>query len=244
MTPEAATAIMEQEIENKKTSVWTGPHTLACREFWFAVIVNSLLIGCAIGLMSQSQAIITPYADRLAGIGGYQGVMMMVMIIGCLGSYILGLIDTRFGTRLAMTISACLMIAAGILGNITGSAVALVLAMFFVALFMGASSNFNVSFAAQYWRREDFSRVFTMIAPLASMLSSFAPMITAFVVFKKVGGEEVYNGHAGIFTIVGAAGVLCLILMLLFKQSHIKEMDDKYRAEAGKPLDDALVGRK
>jgi hypothetical protein len=32
--------------------------------------------------------------------------------------------------------------------------------------------------------------------------------------------------------------------MLLHKPEHIKAMDDKYRAAAGKPLDDALVGRK
>ena len=32
--------------------------------------------------------------------------------------------------------------------------------------------------------------------------------------------------------------------MLIHKPSHIKEMDDKYRAAAGKPLDDELVGRK
>ena len=241
MTPEVATAMMEQEIENKKTTVWTPGHTLRCKEFWFAVIVNSLLLCCAIGLMSQSQAIITPYEERLSRIGGYTGVMMMVMISGMLGSYVLGLLDTRFGTRRAMAISGCLMIIAGVLGNITGSAVALVLAMFFVALFMGASSNFNVSFSAQYWRREDFSSVFAMIAPLASLLGSIAPMVTAFVVFNK---NNEYIGHARIFTIVGIAGVLCLILMLIFKPSSIKAMDDKYRTEAGKPLDDALVGRK
>ena len=32
--------------------------------------------------------------------------------------------------------------------------------------------------------------------------------------------------------------------MLLYKPSHIKAMDDKYRAAAGKPVDDELVGRK
>jgi hypothetical protein len=32
--------------------------------------------------------------------------------------------------------------------------------------------------------------------------------------------------------------------MLLFSAKHVKEKDDAYRAAAGKPLDDALVGRK
>ena len=33
-------------------------------------------------------------------------------------------------------------------------------------------------------------------------------------------------------------------LLFLFSARHIKEIDDKYREAAGKPLDDALVGRK
>ena len=38
--------------------------------------------------------------------------------------------------------------------------------------------------------------------------------------------------------------VISLVLILFFKPSKVKEADDKYRAAAGKPLDDALVGRK
>ena len=38
--------------------------------------------------------------------------------------------------------------------------------------------------------------------------------------------------------------ILCIVLTALFKPGHVKETDDKYRAAAGKPLDDALVGRK
>ena len=37
---------------------------------------------------------------------------------------------------------------------------------------------------------------------------------------------------------------LALVLVLCFKPTKVKEADDKYRVAAGKPLDDALVGRK
>ena len=40
------------------------------------------------------------------------------------------------------------------------------------------------------------------------------------------------------------AGILSLVCMLLFNPKHIKQQDDKYREAAGKPLDDALAGRK
>ena len=239
MTPEVAKAIMEEEIKNKKTSVWTYLHTLKCKEFWFGTICVALLLRCSIGLMSQSNAIINNYAEELSFIGGYTGVMALVMIFGCIGSFVLGVLDQKLGTKKAMIISAVLMIIGGVLGLID-NAYALLLAMIFVAMFMGASSNFGVSCAAQYWRREDFSRIFTLSSPIGSMISSASPALIAALLFGATG----YKGHAGAFTFVAIAGVVALVVMLLYKPSHIKEMDDKYRAAAGKPLDDALVGRK
>lgn len=239
MTPEVAKAIMEQEIENKRTSVWTYLHTLKCKEFWFGTICVALLLSCSIGLMSQSNAIINNYAEELSFIGGYTGVMAMVMIFGCIGSFVLGLLDQKLGTKKAMIISTILMIIGGVLGLIP-NAIALLLAMIFVAMFMGASSNFGVSAAAQYWRREDFSRIFTLSSPIGSMISSASPALIAALLFGATG----YKGHAGAFTFVLISGVIALVVMLLYKPEHIKEMDDKYRAAAGKPLDDALVGRK
>ncbi len=239
LTPEIAKAIMLEEIENKKSSVWTYIHTIKNKEFWFATIVISLLLGCSIGLMSQSNAIIGAYEAELSAVGGYTGVMIMIMIFGCIGSFVLGLIDTKFGTKRAMMISACLMIIAGILGNFQ-SAYALLVAMIFVALFMGAASNFGVSYAAQYWRREDFSRVFTLSSPIGSMISSAAPMVVAGMLFGATG----YKGHTSVFVLVGVSGIIALLCMILFNPAHIKAQDDKYRSEVGKPLDDALVGRK
>ncbi len=236
MTPEAANAIMLAEIENKKTSVWTIGHTIKNREFWCSTITIALLLGTAIGLMSQSQAIIT---NAPAGMPAYEIVMAMIMVFGIIGSFVLGLLDTKIGTRKAMIIATCLMIIAGILGTI-GSGTSLLIAMVFVALFMGAASNFGVSCAAQYWRREDFGRIFMISSPIGSLIASAAPAVIAGFLFGATG----YKGSAGVFILVGVCGVISLACMLIFRPSHIKTFDDKLRANAGKKLDDALVGRK
>ena len=47
-----------------------------------------------------------------------------------------------------------------------------------------------------------------------------------------------------IFNVVAVVGVVCIILMFLFSAKHVKEKDDAFRKEAGKPLDDALADRK
>ena len=234
LTPEIAKAIMMAEIENKRTSVWTFVHTLACAEYWFSTLTIAALLSCSIGLMSQTNAMITAYAEL-----DYTTVMMLIAAFGCIGSYVIGILDTKIGTKKAMIISSVLMIISGILGNIPGPTT-LVIALLFVALFMGASSNFGVSCAAQYWRREDFARIFTLSSPIGSAISSAAPMVIAGLLFGATG----YKGHGGVFVFVGVCGVIATILMILFNPAHIKKMDDKYRTKAGKELDDALVGRK
>jgi MFS family permease len=239
MTIEAANAIMMAEIENKKSSVWTIGHTLKNREFWCSTITNALLLGTAIGLMSQSQAIITNAPGGMENVGGYTAVMAMIMIFGMIGSFTLGLLDTRLGTKKAMIISTCLMIVAGFLG-VFGTGTSLLIAMIFVALFMGAASNFGVSCAAQYWRREDFGRIFMVSSPVGSLISSAAPAVVAGLLFGAAG----YKGPTGVFTVVGICGLISLICMIIFKPAHIKVVDDKYRAAAGKEHDDVLVGRK
>ena len=235
LTPEIANAIMMAEIENKKTSVWTYLNTIKCKEFWFGTIATGGLLSCAIGLMSQSMTIVN------VGIGEdkYSAVMACVMIFGCIGSYIIGLIDTKIGTKKAMIISCVLMVIAGVLG-LLGNGIVLWVAMIFVAMFMGASSNFGVSLAAQYWRREDFGRVFALSSPLGSAISSASPAIIAGLLFGATG----YKGHGGAFTFVLIFGIVSLILMIAYSPKAIKARDDKYREKAGKPLDDALANRK
>ena len=104
-------------------------------------------------------------------------------------------------------------------------------------MFMGASSNFTVSVAAQYWRREDFSGVFACVNPISNIFNAVAPTIVAILIASVMGVRAVF-----IFLLV--AGIIGLILMLAFSGSHMKSVDDAYRKEAGKPIDNVLVGRK
>ena len=236
-TPEQAKAMMEEEIENKKTTVWTLGNTLKTAAFWEMTIPMGLLLMTSIGMMTQTVTLI--------GVGlGYEQqskefgmIMLAICIVACVGSYVLGVLDTKIGTRKAMLISACIMVVSGIFGVISGPA--MIPALMCLAAFMGAASNFTVSGAVQYWRREDFPSVFAKVNPVASLLSAFGPMIVAFFLFGK-GMPDVKAP----FMFVLIAGVVSFVLIFIFRPSRVKEIDDKYRAAAGKPLDDALVGRK
>lgn len=235
LTPEVAQKMMEEEIENKRTTVWTTGHIFANRDFWFAAVACGLLLMGAVGTMTQSNAIIAAFPEL-----NYTVIMMIVAIFGAIGSWLLGVLDTAFGTKKALVLATGLMVIAGILGviaDVTGTGALVVVAMILVAIFMGASSNFTVSVAAQYWRREDFSGVFACVNPIANIFNAIAPTIVAVLISSMMGVRAVF-----IFLAIG--GAIGVVLMLIFSGAHIKKVDDKYREAAGKPLDDALVGRK
>lgn len=234
MTPEVAKAMMLQEIEDKKTTVWKFNHTFATRDFWFLTVPAGFLLAASVGVMTQSSQII-----GAAGLGEKFGMIMgMIMIFGLLGSLILGFLDDKFGTKRAMLIASIIMVIAGVLGIASKSNGNLALpALLCLAIFMGASSNFTVSLAAQYWRREDFSTVFGTVNPVANFINSFGPAAVGILM-------GVTGSYIAIFVGVTILGAISVILVLCFNAKHVKEKDDAYRKAAGKALDDALEGRK
>ena len=240
LTPEVAKAMMEEEIENKRTTVWTAGHTLTCRDVWFAAVVcGFLLIGSA-GVMTQSNAIVSAFEGL-----NYTLVMLGVAVAGAIGSYAIGVLDTAVGTKKAMTFTMCIMVLAGVLGVVavaTGAGAPLAISFICIALYMGASSNFSVSISAQYWRREDFPSVFGIINPISNIFEACGPSIV--IALMATGAGTAILGARSVFIFLMIMGVLGIILMLLFSKKHVKAKDDKYREAAGKVLDDALADRK
>ena len=229
-TKEKADAMLAAEIEAKKTTVWKLGNTLKCGSFWLITIPMGTLLACSVGAMTQTTQIFE--ANGLAD--KFDMLMGMVMIFALIGSYVLGLIDGKFGTKAAITVSVVVMLLAGVLGAIGGNL--MIPAIILLAIFMGAASNFTVSGAAQYWRREDFSTVFGYVNPIANIIQCAGPMMFAILI-------AAVNVKAP-FIVTAVIAVISLVLVLCFKPANVKACDDKYREAAGKPLDDELVGRK
>ncbi|MDO4529724.1 MAG: MFS transporter, partial [Lachnospiraceae bacterium] len=195
-----------------------------------------LLLMFAVGAMTQSMSIISSQGDAYAWTGGYNCVMYWIAGFGIIGSYVFGLIDTKMGTRFAILLSHICMLVSGILGMLKNPTL-MFIGLILLAMFMGASSNYTVSAAVQYWRIEDFPSVFSVVNPVANFINAFGPTIVAALIASKM-------GVTGVFMVIGIAAVISIICCLLFKPARVKAWDDKYRTAAGKPLDDVLVGRK
>lgn len=231
MTPEQAHAMLKAQEEAKKNSVWNIKNMFRTPGFWLITIPQGVLLLGAVGAMTQVMSILNEYEGFI--VGGVapttKGTITLLIFaaIGCLGSWILGMIDTKFGTRVAIIISCALMVLAGILCAFH------ILPLFFIGfgclqVFMGASSNFTVSAAAQYWKREDFPSAFSFINPLANLICAFGPFLIA-------GLHAATGGFTLVWIVIGALGLLSLILTLIFHPRMILEKDKQYRREAGLP---------
>lgn len=237
ITPEVAKAIMERDIENKRTSVWTLGNTLKCPDFWFLTLPSGLLLAGSVGMSTQTAKLFVNYGIDAEN-EKFGLIMFGLAVFTIIGSYTLGVLDTKIGTRKAMMISTVLMVVAGILG-IVNSLPCAIAALWVLGLFMGAASNFTVSSSVQYWRIEDFPNVFALVNPVANFLQALAPMVIAMLMFMN-GAPDTTPPY--IFVCVG--GIVGTVMLALFKPERVKAYDDKYRAKAGKALDEALVGRK
>ena len=222
MDLEKAKEIMTAEQTAKANSVWTVKNVLKCRDFWFMIIPQGILLATSVGAAAQIIQILSYYPEFYAKYGTV--ATAMVTVVACLGSYVIGLLDTRIGTKKAVILSCVFAVLTGVFGFIH-SVPTLIIGFYMLMIFEGAASNFTVSLAAQYWRREDFPSVYGVANPIANAIQAFGPMMI--VMLGTAFGFHVTLG------VIGILGVVALILMCLMNPEHIKEVDRKYRREAG-----------
>ncbi len=260
MTAEAAQAMLMAELEAKKNTVWTRKKVFGLRDTWFLVISEAFILLSSVGMMVQIVQVIGEYEGELSALAfapatsgvfiqlcfgsGSGTILTLVSVFALLGSWLLGMVDTKYGTKKAIIITACIMFAAGVLGAVH-NVYCILIACLCLALFMGAASNYGLSGFARYWRREDFASVFAACAPIGCILQAFGPtFISTLATVKgfKLGGIAL-QGYSLSFAFVALLAVISFILILLFNPKHVIEVDNKLRAEAGLPEDDELVKR-
>jgi len=242
-TPEMANQMLQAELEARKKSVWKRSKIWGCLDWWLLAIPNSLLLSCAIAMMVQIVPVLMGYNEQLRVLAipsfslmsqGYSAVLFGLAVFATAGSWILGVLDTRFGTRFAMTVTAVFMLISGILGSID-NVWCVVVACWLLGIFMGAASDFGLSAVVRYWRQEDFPSVFSGAPPLGTVVGAAFPFIIA-----SIAARFTYNGA---FLFIGIMAVISLISLALFNPRRLAKYDNKLREAAGLPVDDVLEQR-
>lgn len=179
------------ETEYKKISEydgyvsdWTIPKMLSCKEVWLASIVPGFI---TLGLLG----VITQFVPRNISLGLSEGVAISAMtvagLVGIVGSYAIGFIDTKLGTKKACMIY-CGIFGLGILFNLLAEFFLpfVYVSIFIVGFSLGGSTNMSLSFPASIFGVLDYPKVNGVIFPINYCIGCLNFVVNA-VVMKITG---------------------------------------------------------
>ncbi|MGI6071045.1 MAG: MFS transporter [Blautia sp.] len=181
--------VYEKEYKNLSdhedyVSDWTIPKMLRCKEVWLAAVVPGFI---TLGLLG----IITQFVQRNTSLGLSNEVAISAMtvagLVGIIGSYAIGYIDTKLGTKKACMIY-CGIFAVGILFNLLASIWLpfVYVSIFIVGFSLGGSTNMSLSFPASIFGVLDYPKVNGVIFPINYCIGCLNFLVNA-VVMKVTG---------------------------------------------------------
>lgn len=166
-------------------SDWTIPKIIKCKEVWLAALVPGFI---TLGLLG----IITQFVQRNTALGLSNTVAISAMTIaglmGIVGSYAIGYIDTKLGTKKACIIY-CAIFATGILFNLLAAIWLpfVYVSIFIVGFSLGGSTNMSLSFPASIFGVLDYPKVNGVVFPIIYCIGCLNFVVNAMVM--KVTGS-------------------------------------------------------
>ncbi len=166
---------------------WTTGKLLSTKELWMAAITTGFFQICSVGVMSQ-------LVLRNVELGFSQQSAMNVMTIlalgGVVGSWLVGVIDEKMGTKKTMVLFG-IWYAIALLLNFTAvdHVTPLVYAsLFMIAMGIGGSANFTTSLPTSIFGRQGFDKVNSVIFPIQGAITALCFAVNG-VVQLLTGGQ-------------------------------------------------------
>lgn len=188
-------------LEKQETykSDWTLARIITCKEAWLAAVVPGFI---TLGLLG----VITQFVQRNISLGLTQaqavGAMTIAGLIGIIGSYAIGFIDTKLGTKKACMIY-CGLFATGIAFNLLGvlSTAFVYVSIAIVGFCLGGSTNMSLSFPASIFGALDYPTVNGFIFPVNYCIGCLNFVVNAVVLSVTGSLTGAYLVYIGLFVI-------------------------------------------
>ena len=166
---------------------WTTGALLKTKELWLAAITTGAFQICSVGVMSQ-------LVIRNTQLGFTQQQAMNVMTIlalgGVVGSWLIGIIDDKIGTKKTM-VGFGIWYAIALLCNFgaaDSSSPLVYVSLFMIAMGIGGSANFTTSLPTSIFGRQGFDKVNSVIFPIQGAITALCFLVNG-VVQKMTGGQ-------------------------------------------------------
>lgn len=173
------TEYLKQDKESEYVSSWTIKKLLATKETYLAALVPAFMGLALVGIVSQ-------FVGRNMALGLSQaqavGAMTVAAVCGMIGSWLFGVIDTKYGTQTGV-ILYCIFFAVAVVMNVLGTVHVLFvyISIAMVGASLGGTSNFQISWPASIFGQKDYPTANTVIYPIMYCIISLNFAVNALV---------------------------------------------------------------
>ena len=184
---------------------WTTGKLLKTKELWLAAITTGFFQICSVGVMSQLVV-----RNMSLGFSQVQAVSIMTLLacIGVVGSWLIGILDDRIGTKKTMILFGIWYILA-LLANVSETKVGIYVSIFMIGMAIGGSANFTTSLPASIFGRHGFDKVNSVIFPIQGFVTSLCFAVNGIVLNLTGNLRYAYMVFAGVAA-VNILLVLCV----------------------------------
>lgn len=191
------------------TGGWTVKKLLSSRETWLVAITTGMFQICSLGVVSQ---MVLRNVELGFSRENAVFILSLVACIGLIGSFFVGYMDERLGTKKSMVFFG-VWYALSLLANATEIKALVYLSIFMIGMSIGGSANFTTSLTTSVFGRQGFSKVNSVVFPIQGTVSALCFVVNG-VVSNVTGGNLRY-------TYIIFAGVSLLAsVIVLFVNEH------------------------
>ncbi len=206
--------------ETGKDGGWTAKKLFKMKGFWMTAVASG-------GFQFVSTVIITQLVVRNMELGFTQGQATMIMTIlafaGILGSWIIGAMDQKLGTKKTMIFFG-IWYAAALFIEVTEIPACVIIFLIMFALALGGSANFTTSLPAAVFGRHGFEKVNSVLFPIQALVSSFG--------FCVNGNVLNATGSLRMSYVIAGIASLLVVVLVLFINEHQYNRDFMTEEEA------------
>jgi len=213
MTTEMAQKIMEEGIRLSEQSIWTNKRLVRTKEVW--------LLGIALGFqMMFTGGFMGVMVPRMMALGYDAGTavnfMLFAAIMGAVGSYAVGIVDSKTNPKVAMIVVNLSCIASCIL-NIIPNRLCVIISLVLLGLVLGGAANCLMSAITTMWGRYSFRRAHTIILMINQIIGTAGSPVVA-----KIAEKFSWTGS---YLFVGTLALIGLFLIFPIKLDSIKNYE-------------------
>ena len=199
---------------------WTVKRLFSRPTFWLVAVASG-------GFQFVSTVIITQLVVRNMQVGFTQGqavgIMTILAFAGILGSWIIGAMDQKIGTKKTMIFFG-IWYAIALMLEVTEIRFLVIIFLIMFALALGGSANFTTSLPAAVFGRHGFKKVNSVLFPIQALVSSFGFLVNGTVLNA--------TGSLRMSYVIAAIASIVVVILVLFINEHKYNRDFMTEAEA------------